>query len=58
MKFLCDICKKTCHSKDPDMISINFREYYICPDCMWHFREMFGKLQEERRKEDSNAEMS
>ena len=56
--FECDICKKNrIMPSKADLITINFREYYLCSDCMWHFREMFGKLQEDRRKEVKNAEM-
>lgn len=49
----CDICRHDVELDDGlNYVSINSRRYEICNDCMWHFREMFGKFQEERRKEN------
>ena len=45
----CDVCNRKWWSHDVDTVSINNYKNYMCPDCMWHFREMWGKLLEERR---------
>lgn len=47
----CDICKKDI-GETADSVIINYHDYFLCPDCMWHFREMWGKLLEERRPKE------
>lgn len=46
----CDICQADVEETSGNSVVINHcRNYFLCPDCMWHFREMWGKLLEERR---------
>ena len=45
----CNICNRKWWSHDIETLSINNHKNCMCPDCMWHFREMWGKLLEERR---------
>ena len=49
----CDICQADVEETSGNSVVINHcRNYFLCPDCMWNFREMWGKLLEERRTKE------